>query len=208
MGAASSTERLNHLTAQGFSVTEARLALEATNGNVEQAEQLLQATRTREAAARRGSIGAKINLILGEQRPWPEFFERFLWPEHWEERVATNLLYYQANYVIICAGVTTVSVLLQPGLLLLAIVVVVGGGTAAAWDGDVRQFGVPQPLTLQQRLGGASLLASWIVNSAGYLGPLCRIATLCGGIVAAHASFRARSLKARWAFFKEEMKVD
>lgn len=43
-----------------------------------------------------------------EQRPWPEFFAVFKPPE-WtanalEQRLATNLLYYRTNYLIISAG--------------------------------------------------------------------------------------------------------
>lgn len=205
MGATTSTERLNHLTSLGFSVPEARLALDATGGNLEQAEALLRAKRERETAS---SFGQKINLILKQQRPWTEFFERFLWPEHLEERIATNLLYYQANYLVLCCGITAVSVLLDPALLLLTLATggVVGG--AASWDGDARAFGVPTPLTLQQRLGFAGIVASLMVNSSGHASKVFRIALLCGGATLAHASFRARNLKARWTFFKEELKVD
>ena len=104
MGATNSTERLDHLTSLGFSVSEARLALDATGGNLEQAESLLRAKREREQAS--SSFGERVNLVLRQQRPWSEFVERFLWPEHLEERLATNLLYYQANYLVLCCGAT------------------------------------------------------------------------------------------------------
>jgi len=95
MGAASSTARLDRITALGFSVAEARLALEHTNGDVERAILCLLAKRRQEAAAEQG-LANRVNAILRRQRPWPEFFERFLWPEHLHERLSTNLVYYEA----------------------------------------------------------------------------------------------------------------
>ena len=95
MGATSSTARLDRITALGFSVAEARLALEHTNGDVDRAILLLLAKRRQEAAAEQG-LANRVNAILRRQRPWPEFFERFLWPEHLHERLSTNLVYYEA----------------------------------------------------------------------------------------------------------------
>jgi hypothetical protein len=211
MGAEVSTARLDRLTALGFSVAEARIALEQTGGDVARAEQLLLAERRRRAAAG-GGLAERINAILRTQRPWPEFFERFLWPEHLYERVQTNLVYYEANYVIICGGISVVSVLLNPSLLLVT--GLVGGlfAVAVAWDGDVNalapQVNLPAPLTLQQRLVAAGLGSSLVVNGTGHTSSICRVALLCFGVVFAHAAFRARSLKARWEFFKEELKAD
>ena len=95
MGATSSTARLDRITALGFSVAEARLALEHTNGDVDRAILCLLAKRRQEAAAEQG-LANRVNAILRRQRPWPEFFERFLWPEHLHERLSTNLVYYEA----------------------------------------------------------------------------------------------------------------
>ena len=207
MGADVSTQRLDRLTSLGFSVAESRIALDAAGGNVEKAEQLLLAKRRREAAAS-GSIGERINLVLRDQRPWPEFFERFLWPEHLEERVATNLIYYQANYIILTFFIVVVAVLLEPSLLMLALLVGALFGGALVWDGDARQVVPDLTLNVQQRLSGAGLCSVLMVNMTGHFGSLCRVALLCAGLIGAHATFRARSLKARWAFFQEEMKVD
>ena len=91
MGATSSTARLDRLTALGFSVAEARLALEHTNGDVDRAILCLLAKRRRDASAGQG-LANRVNAILRTQRPWPEFFERFLWPEHLQERLSTNLV--------------------------------------------------------------------------------------------------------------------
>ena len=211
MGATSSTARLDRLTALGFSVAEARLALEHTNGDVDRAILCLLAKRRRDASAEQG-LANRVNAILRTQRPWPEFFERFLWPEHLQERLSTNLVYYEANYVILCSGVALVAILLNPSLLFVMTLVAALVGSAAAWDGDVNalapQLGVAAPLALQQRLAVAGLGSSLIVNSTGHATPICRVALLCTGVVVAHASFRARSLKSRFAFFQEELKEE
>ena len=103
MGAASSTARLDRITAFGFSVAEARLALEHTNGDVDRAILCLLAKRRQEAAAEQG-LANRVNAILRRQRPWPEFFERFLWPEHLHERLSTNLVYYEAPVLGLGSG--------------------------------------------------------------------------------------------------------
>ena len=202
MGAEVSTARLDRLTALGFSVAEARLALEATKGDVDQAERLLLQERARKGHG----FAQQINALLRTQKPWPEFFERFLWPEHLQERVATNLVYYQANYLVLCGGILIVSVLLHPGLLLVALLI--GGlfGGAVVWNGD--GLGLDTPLTLHQRFIGAGLGSSLVINWTGNANAICRVALLCAGVVVAHASFRARSLKARWTYLQEEMKAD
>ena len=211
MGATASTSRLDRVTALGFSVAEARLALEHTNGDVDRAILCLLAKRRQEASAGQG-LANRVNAILRRQRSWPEFFDRFLWPEHLEERISTNLLYYEANYIILCSGVAVVSILLNPSLLFVMTLVVALVGGAAAWDGDVNavapQLGLPAPLALQQRLAAAGLGSSLIVNSTGHATSICRVALLCTGVVVAHAAFRARSLKSRFAFFQEELKQE
>ena len=57
--------------------------------------------------------------MFREQKSWNEFFERFMWPEHPREHIQTNLLYFRANYAIICCGITIVSVLVRPSLLVV-----------------------------------------------------------------------------------------
>ena len=205
MGAEMSTARMKQLTDMGFTVAESRIALEAAGGDVTRAAELLVARRNQQQAAAGGVFAARINQILSEQRPWNEFFERFLWPEHLAERVQTNLLYYRANYILICGGGTLVGVLLQPSLLVIACIV---GGIfygAIEW-GDRRPVpGLNQPLALDQRLSAAALASAGVVHSSGCFGQACRIAVVCGGIVLGHAAFRARSLAARWSFFKDSV---
>ena len=80
---------------------------------------LLQQRRRDQANSQ--PIAEMVNSLLREQRPWSEFFERFLWPEHLRERVLTNLNYYAANYVVIGGGCSLVAVLAQPTLILVLV---------------------------------------------------------------------------------------
>ena len=97
MGAGMSSAHLKVLTDMGFGETESRMALEAAAGDVNAAAEYLARRRAARQQAEGGAIAFRINELLREQRPWPEFFERFLWPEHLSERVQTNLLYYRAK---------------------------------------------------------------------------------------------------------------
>ena len=137
MGAEGSTTRLQALVEMGFSVVEARLALEATSGNVERAAELLKAHRRERERAQGGPLVARINAFLRNQQPWSEFFDKFLWPEHLHERIETNLLYYRANYAIICGAIVGISALQQPKLLALLGASIALHYGASEWDGRV-----------------------------------------------------------------------
>ena len=161
MGAELSTARVSRLTALGFDVASVRAALEACDGDVDRAEQLLRQERARRETAARGGgdggaeeIGRAVNSVLREQRPWSEFGERFLWPEHPRERMLTNLVYYRANYLILCVAATLVAMLLVPQLLFTAgLVAMTFGGAVALGNTPVPHIG---PLQLEQaRRGGA-----------------------------------------------------
>lgn len=198
-----STDRMNQLTAMGFSVAESRIALEEAKGNVTRAAELLVARRAERERANGGVLVQRLNGILREQKTWNEFFERFMWPEHPRERVQTNLLYFRANYIIICGGITVISVLVRPSLLLVT--GLIGGLFALALGWGDRQP-VPllnQTLNLDQRVAAAALVAAAMVNISGQVREICRIAMLCAGVTLSHATFRARSLAARWAFFRD-----
>ena len=96
MGNAAASPRLQRLIDLGFDEAECRYALAAADGDVDRAAALLLERRHKHGIAR------IVNDVLRDQRPWDEFFARFMWPEHWHERVHTNLLYYRANYVVLC----------------------------------------------------------------------------------------------------------
>jgi hypothetical protein len=202
MGQEVSTERLRRLTDEGFTVAESRLALEATNGNVDAALEILRARRHAAEQAQGGALAYRINQFLRTQRPWDEFFDRFLWPEHLHERVSTNLHFYRGNYAIISIGIVGVSLLLQPALLVCTGLAIAAHVAAAEWatpipgpDGT--------PLTVSQRLAIATLTSSLMFSWSGHSARLMRIAFLCCGTTLLHAAFRARTLTARWSFFRE-----
>ena len=205
MGAEGSTARLQALVDMGFSVVEARLALEATSGNVERAAELLKAHRRERERAQGGPLVARINAFLRNQQPWSEFFDKFLWPEHLHERIETNLLYYRANYAIICGAIVGISALQQPKLLALLGASIALHYGASEWDGRMPAEWNMAPLRLNQRLVialiGSSLLVNWLDATASVM----RVSVLCAGMVLGHASFRARTLNSRWAYFKSSV---
>ena len=208
MGNTPTTERLQHLTNLGFTVAESRAALRHTDGDVEKAAAILQRLRRQKAARANSAAGLvdRVNDLLREQKPWSEFFEKFLWPEHLDERLQTNLLYYRANYLVVTGGVVIVALLLQPALLLCAVlcsVLIVG---AAAFTEPVP--GLDAPLALPQRLAVGCLGAAWVVNATGHAPAVARICVVATGLTLAHATFRARTMASRWHNFVQDLKTD
>lgn len=205
MGADLSTERMARLTALGFDVASCRAALDACDGDVARAERMLrEQARAAQAGAGTEQLGIRINLILREQRPWSEFFDRFLWPEHPRERLLTNLVYYRANYLVLCSGVTLLAVLLLPELLFTAAMVAMTfSGAVMLGDSPVPGLG---PLQLEQRLAVACIPAAWLLNTSGCVGTVAQLASVCSGLVLSHATFRARSLSSRWRYLHEQFK--
>ena len=112
------------------------------------------------------------------------------------------------SYAIICGVIILFNVLSQPSLLIVA--GLCGGLFAVAVEwGDANPVpGLNQPLALEQRMAGAAFASAAIVHTSGTLGHVSRVVLLCAGLTLGHAAFRARSLAARWSFFKEELKVD
>lgn len=75
---------------------------------------------------------------------------------------------------------------------------------AVEW-GDERPLPVlEQPLRLEQRLTAALLASAAVVHMSGTAPQVCRIGLVCGGLTLGHAAFRARSVAARWAKFKDD----
>ena len=75
---------------------------------------------------------------------------------------------------------------------------------AIEWGDDVVPV-LNQRLALEQRATAAALMSCVLVNYSGSAPKVFRIVILCAGLVLSHAAFRARSLQARWAFFKNEV---
>ena len=207
MGADLSTERIERLTSMGFSVAESRMALEATGGDLQRAAELLIARRDAQNRQAGGALARRIKNMLREQRPWNEFAERFMAPEHLGERVQTNLLYYRGNYLVMCGGVCAVGILVQPTLLVVAGLVGAAFYGAAEW-GDAPVPGLEQRFDFQQRMCAAGLASAALVNYSGVLDKVARIGLVCAALVLGHAAFRARSIAARWSFFKETVEAN
>uniref|UniRef100_A0A7S0IKP1 PRA1 family protein n=1 Tax=Calcidiscus leptoporus TaxID=127549 RepID=A0A7S0IKP1_9EUKA len=202
MGNIPPTARLQRLMDLGFTVAEARIALAEADGDVDRAAAILE--RRRNLNAKRG-FAERVNGLLREQRPWAEFFDRFLWPEHLNERVNTNLMYYRGNYIVLCAGLVLLHMLIRPAMLLVGSVAAGLPVLALSW-GETPVLG--QPLDLTQRLVAAGLASALLLHWSGYVWELLGLAGTCSGIVLAHATFRARSLSSRWKFFNEQMKAE
>ena len=78
---------------------------------------------------------------------------------------------------------------------------------AAEW-GDTRPVPVlNQPLEFQQRLCAAGLASALLVQMSGSTALISRVLLVCGGVTLGHATFRARSLAARWSRFKSDAKA-
>jgi hypothetical protein len=87
---------------------------------------LLAADKATELSEEIGYLMSEMNVLLSkERRPWDEFFAVFKPPQsklkHLEQRVVTNILYYRSNYVLICACVILLRVIVNP-LLFLSII--------------------------------------------------------------------------------------
>jgi hypothetical protein len=239
MGNVQGRDAVQVLMDLGYPVHECREALAANGGDVDRAAVWLQARRQR-------PFGERLNAILRTQRPWNEFFERFLWPEHLHERVQTNLHYYRGNYLVICFAILLLALLANPMLLLVAVVIagvrplfatrpppsapasvpyvfdackpvaqpmlplpMMQSATAAlCWDDTTPLPFLNQPLRLDQRLAVSGLASTVAIHQSGSTAMLGRAALLCGGIVLSHATFRARSLSARWAHFAKDVKAE
>ena len=103
---------------------------------------------------------------------------------------------------------TLVSVLQSPALLLT---VALSGGLiygAVEWGDDTPVPGLGQRLSLEQRASAAALGSAILVQWLGSTAQLARVAFLCAGLTLSHAAFRARSLAARWSFFRDSVEKE
>ena len=191
----------------GFDPSAAAAALDACDGDAQRALQHLRrrnrqstSAATHANVADAHSLVDTLNTILREQRPWAEFAERFLLPDHPRERLLTNLLYYRGNYCVITCFCVAVGLLLQPTLLLASLGS--AGLVFAAMTYEESSF------TLEQRLSAAGLSAAVLLHRSGAVMGVARIAIVCFGICGTHAMFRARSLSSRWRHLYEQMKQE
>lgn len=96
----------------------------------------------------------------------------------------------------------------MPTLLICTALCGTAFATASNW-GDAQPIPLlDQPLSFEQRLTAATLASAAIISWVNCLSQACRVLLLAFGLVLGHATFRARSLSARWAEFVHEAKQD
>jgi len=132
-------------------------------------------------------------------RAWSEFFElnRFKKPDknNLNERVITNIFYYQANYTLIFGIITFFAILTNPSLLFSVLII------AAAWfytlyirkDPFIFNGLAIADQQLYIGLGVASILV--LLFTAGL--QIFFIFFVGVGVILGHASLRARSMKSK-----------
>ncbi|KAL1514601.1 hypothetical protein AB1Y20_003695 [Prymnesium parvum] len=176
---------------------------------------LLLASRYRPPSARGGStprlgykrfhdgfVSAMADFL--RPRPWNEFFDRFLFPEHLYDRVRTNLGYYQGNYCLIALAVLALTLLSSATFFLTSLAVAAVIAVATGWDSATPIPVINQPLGTQERLCVAALGSALLFHWSGSMQHLSRAASVSAVLVLTHATFRARSLSARWHRFTKD----
>ncbi|XP_034538797.1 ADP-ribosylation factor-like 6 interacting protein 5a [Notolabrus celidotus] len=145
---------------------------------------------------------AKVELT--PLRPWDDFFpgsERFSKPDvkdlaKWNNRVVSNLLYYQTNYLALAVVAFLVVGFLNPLGMFTAMVVVSGVFMGSVWAGENRSaintFKRQNPTAFVI----AVMVASYVVISMlGSVVVFMTAITLPLALISAHASFRLRNMK-------------
>ncbi|XP_068171845.1 ADP-ribosylation factor-like 6 interacting protein 5a [Antennarius striatus] len=141
---------------------------------------------------------------LAPLRPWDDFLpgsERFAKPvtrdlAKWNNRVVSNLLYYQTNYLAVALGVFIAVGFLNPLGMFTAMAVVSAVFLGSVWAGDNRA--VINNFKRQNPTGFliAIMIASYVLIS--FLGSVMVFMSaiiLPLSLIFAHASFRLRNMK-------------
>ncbi|XP_029908409.1 ADP-ribosylation factor-like 6 interacting protein 5a [Myripristis murdjan] len=145
---------------------------------------------------------AKVELT--PVRPWDDFFpgaERFAKPDvrdlaKWNNRVVSNLLYYQTNYLALAIVVFLIVGFLNPLGMFTAMAVVSGVFLASVWAGEnkaaINNFKRQNPAAFVF----AVMVASYMLMSLlGSVMVFMTAITLPLALIFAHASFRLRNMK-------------
>ncbi|XP_065263232.1 PRA1 family protein 3 [Emys orbicularis] len=145
-----------------------------------------------------------MDVQLAPRRAWDDFFpgfERFAWPDFkdvskWNNRVVSNLLYYQTNYLLLAAVVISIVGFLSPLNMILGGTVVVLVFTGFVWASHnkdiLRKFKKQYPTVFVV----AILLSSYFLIS--YFGGVMVFIfgiTFPLLLIFIHASLRLRSIK-------------
>jgi len=162
-------------------------------------------------------IGATIETakLLGwkELRPWAgEFFAVFK-PPQWnmkylETRMVTNLLHFRSNYVLICAVLSLVMVLMSPMLIFTLLCI---AGISVYYNFVLK--GKPlvinnTKVTEQQKTYACLIINLGIFFLLGSLWSVLKISIYCIGICGVHMIFRPRSVAAKSNKIYEEFRMN
>ncbi|XP_020489452.1 ADP-ribosylation factor-like 6 interacting protein 5a [Labrus bergylta] len=145
---------------------------------------------------------AKVELT--PLRPWDDFFpgsERFSKPDfkdlaRWNNRVVSNLLYYQTNYLTLAVVVFLIVGFMNPKGMVTAMTVVSVIFVGSVWAGEnraaINNFKRQNPSAFLI----AVMVASYIITSIlGSVMVFMTAITLPLALIFAHASFRLRNMK-------------
>ncbi|AWP03372.1 PRA1 family protein 3 [Scophthalmus maximus] len=141
---------------------------------------------------------------LAPLRPWDDFFpgsERFAKPDvkdvaKWNNRVVSNLLYYQSNYLASAVVVFLVVGFLNPLGMFTAMSVVSAVFLGSVWAGEnravINNFKRQNPTAFVI----AVMVASYVlISMMGSVMVFMSAITLPLALIMAHASFRLRNMK-------------
>ncbi|XP_060925860.1 ADP-ribosylation factor-like 6 interacting protein 5a [Limanda limanda] len=145
---------------------------------------------------------AKVELT--PLRPWDDFFpgsERFAKPDmkdltKWNNRVVSNLLYYQTNYLALAVVVFLIVGFLNPLGMFTAMAVVSGVFLSSVWAGEnravINNFKRQSPTAFLIAVMIASYL---LISMLGSVMVFMTAITLPLAFIFAHSSFRLRNMK-------------
>ncbi|XP_068598605.1 ADP-ribosylation factor-like 6 interacting protein 5a [Brachionichthys hirsutus] len=145
---------------------------------------------------------AKVDLT--PLRPWDDFLpgsERFAKPDtrdlaKWNNRVVSNLLYYQTNYLALAIGVFLIVGFLNPLGMFTAMAVVSTVFLGSVWAGDnraaIHSFKRQNPTAF---FIGVMIASYVLISMLGSVMVFMSAITLPLTLIFAHASFRLRNMK-------------
>lgn len=145
---------------------------------------------------------AKVELT--PLRSWDDFFpssDRFAKPDfndmaRWNNRVVSNLLYYQTNYLVLAIAVFLIVGFLNPLGMFMAMAVVTAVFLGSLWAGDnkaaINNFKRQNPTTFVIVVMVASY---FVLTMLGSVTVFMTAITLPLILIVAHASFRLRNMK-------------
>ncbi|KAM4588320.1 ADP-ribosylation factor-like 6 interacting protein 5a [Odontesthes bonariensis] len=145
---------------------------------------------------------AKVELT--PLRSWDDFYpgsERFARPDvkdlaRWNNRVVSNLLYYQTNYLVLAIAVSLIVGFLNPMGMFTAMAVLSAVFLGSVWAGEnrtvINNFKRQNPMAFVI----AIMVASYIlISMLGSVMVFMSAITLPLALIFAHASFRLRNMK-------------